>query len=106
MRVKRLHETIPEQAEREYSNYMVWKQQSLIEYIAMMSDVELPEEETSSVENGPMLMSLSRKYESKKFEKVKKFFDNGYWTDEMVRNSVEKGWITESEYSIITGIEY
>lgn len=35
---------------------------------------------------------------SKNYFKVKDYFDNGYWTKEMVKNSVLKNWITESEY--------
>lgn len=43
---------------------------------------------------------------SKKFNKVKDFYDQGFWTIEMVGNSVDKGWITEEEYLEITGEEY
>lgn len=43
---------------------------------------------------------------SKKFNKVKDFYDQGFWTIEMVGNSVAKGWITEEEYLEITGEEY
>lgn len=40
------------------------------------------------------------------FEKIKKWYDKGLWTDEMVRNAVVKGVITEEEYKEITGNEY
>lgn len=43
---------------------------------------------------------------SRKFKKVKEFFDDGFWTVEMVRNSVIKGWITEEEFFEITGEAY
>lgn len=43
---------------------------------------------------------------SKKFNKVKDFYDQGFWIIEMVGNSVAKGWITEEEYLEITGEEY
>lgn len=43
---------------------------------------------------------------SKKFNKVKKFFDDGFWTVEMVRNAVVKEWITAEEFKEITGEEY
>ena len=43
---------------------------------------------------------------SKKFNKVKDFYDQRFWTAEMVGNSVAKGWITEEEYLKITGEEY
>lgn len=43
---------------------------------------------------------------SKKFNKVKNFYEQGFWTTEMVKNSVVKGWITEEEYLEITGDEY
>lgn len=40
------------------------------------------------------------------FEKIKKFYDLGLWTESMVRNAVVKGVITEEEYKEITGQEY
>ena len=43
---------------------------------------------------------------SKKYEKVKYYYDNGYWNIEMVRNAVVKGWITEEEFAEITGENY
>lgn len=43
---------------------------------------------------------------SKRFTLVKKYFDNGFWTLEMVRNAVVKGWITAAEFAEITGEEY
>lgn len=43
---------------------------------------------------------------SKKYEKVKNYYDRGVWTIDMVRNAVVKGWITEAEFTEITGEEY
>ena len=43
---------------------------------------------------------------SKKFKLVKKYYDNGLWNKEMVRNAVVKGWITAAEYEEITGEVY
>lgn len=43
---------------------------------------------------------------SKKFNLVKKYYDEGFWTKEMVHNAVIKGWITEEEYYEIAGEEY
>ena len=43
---------------------------------------------------------------SRKFEKVKRFFNDGFWNVEMVRNSVTKGWITKDEFYEITGETY
>ena len=40
---------------------------------------------------------------SKKYAKVKLYYDRGVWTKEMVYNAVIKGWITEEEYEEITG---
>lgn len=42
---------------------------------------------------------------SKKFEKIKNFYDLGKWTKEMVWNAVEKGFITEEEYIEIIVVE-
>lgn len=41
-----------------------------------------------------------------KYDKVKRYFDNGYWTVSMVRNAVVKGWITAEQYAEITGEDY
>lgn len=35
------------------------------------------------------------------FEKIKRFYDMGLWTEEMVRNAVTKGVISEIEYEEI-----
>ena len=42
---------------------------------------------------------------SRKFEKVKEYYERGFWTAEMVRNAVIKGWITEEEFDIILKTE-
>lgn len=39
---------------------------------------------------------------SKKFEKVKNFYDNGLWNKTMVQNAVGR-WITEAEAEEILG---
>lgn len=41
-----------------------------------------------------------------KFEKVMMYYENGYWTLEMVRNAVIKNWITEDQFKEITGQDY
>ena len=43
---------------------------------------------------------------SKMYEKVKKYYDTGLWSEERVRNMVIKGIITEEEYKDIIGNEY
>ena len=43
---------------------------------------------------------------SKMYEKVKKYYDTGLWSEERVRNMVIKGYITEEEYASIVGKEY
>lgn len=40
------------------------------------------------------------------FEKIKKYYDDGLWNKEMVRNAVIKGKITPEEYAEITGDPY
>lgn len=41
-----------------------------------------------------------------KFEKVKKYFENGLWNVQRVANAVVKGWITVDEFREITGVVY
>ena len=43
---------------------------------------------------------------SRKFNIVKKHFDDGDWSVAMVRNAVVKGWITAIEFEEITGEQY
>lgn len=43
---------------------------------------------------------------SPKYDKVKNYYDKGYWTIDMVRNAVVKGWITEEEFTEITNEPY
>lgn len=42
---------------------------------------------------------------SKKFEKVKMYYDRGLWNKEMVYQAVGR-WITAEEYELITGEPY
>jgi hypothetical protein len=43
---------------------------------------------------------------SEKFEKVKYYYEYKHWTLTMVKNAVVKCWITEDEYTEITGLDY
>jgi len=43
---------------------------------------------------------------SKNFDKVKKYYDQGLWGINKVRQAVVKGWITEEEFKEITGQDY
>lgn len=43
---------------------------------------------------------------SKKYKMVKDYYDHGLWSIERVRLAVVKGWITEDEFTEITGDEY
>ena len=43
---------------------------------------------------------------SKNFEKVKRYYGDGLWSEGRVRNAVIKGWITAEEYTDITGKAY
>lgn len=40
------------------------------------------------------------------YDRIEKWYKQGLWTEAMVRNAVEKGVITEAEYTEITGREY
>jgi len=53
-----------------------------------------------------MSKKISIESHSKNFEKVKRYYDNGFWKKFMVYNIVAKGWITAAEYKEITGEEY
>lgn len=43
---------------------------------------------------------------SKKYELIKKYYDEKLWSITRVANMVVKGWITEEEYKLITGFTY
>ena len=43
---------------------------------------------------------------SDKYELVKRYYDEGLWDEQKVRRAVVKGWITEDEFTLITGKPY
>lgn len=43
---------------------------------------------------------------SRMYEKIKKYYDDGFWNEARVRNMVIKEIITEEEYRMIVGEEY
>ena len=43
---------------------------------------------------------------SKKYGKVKEYFEKNLWSVDRVANAVVKGWITTEEFIIITGVKY
>jgi hypothetical protein len=43
---------------------------------------------------------------SKKFDKVKGYYDKGFWNKKMVADAVVRGWITAAEYEEIVGEPY
>ena len=43
---------------------------------------------------------------SKMYEKIKRYYDTGLWSEERVRNMVIKGIITEEEYKDIVGKDF
>lgn len=43
---------------------------------------------------------------SVKYKTVKRYFDLKVWNTARVRMAVEKGWITETEFTEITGEAY
>lgn len=43
---------------------------------------------------------------SENFEKVKRFFTLKVWNETRVRNAVKMNWITEEEFTEITGKDY
>lgn len=43
---------------------------------------------------------------SKNYEKVKRFYDRGLWSEARVKNAVKMRWITQAEYELITGEKY
>lgn len=43
---------------------------------------------------------------SENYEKVKKYYEKGWWKLQWVRNAVIKGWITKDEFKEITGLDY
>lgn len=43
---------------------------------------------------------------SKNYEKVRRFYNLGVWNETRVRNAVKMGWITEEEFTEITGLPY
>lgn len=40
------------------------------------------------------------------YDRIKRFYDGGLWTDSMVGDAVDKGVITAEQYEEITGEKY
>lgn len=40
------------------------------------------------------------------FDKILKYYEQGFWTLEMLRNAVKKHKITAAEFLEITGVKY
>ena len=40
------------------------------------------------------------------YEKVKRWYELGLWSEQRVKNAVQKGAISAEEYEAITGAEY
>lgn len=49
---------------------------------------------------------MSNTEHSKKYEKIKGYYEAGFWKKSQVKNAVIKGWITADEYREITGESY
>lgn len=43
---------------------------------------------------------------SAKFEMIRDFYIQGFWSETKVRNAVVKNWITAEEFKEITGKDY
>ena len=43
---------------------------------------------------------------SKMYARIKKWYDDGIWSEQKVRDAVSGGWITSEEFQEITGEEY
>ena len=49
---------------------------------------------------------MAKSNHSAYFQKAKEKYDSGAWTKAMIRVLVEKGKLTEAEYTEITGEQY
>lgn len=102
----------------EYRNAQISNQQSLIEYIAVMSDIDLPVEEENTASMGGEELAVVNDVEDMEAQymddmelsthgkKAKYYYDSGFWTKKMVYNVTKKGWITPEEYEYITDDKY
>lgn len=50
----------------------------------------------------PMVLAL-RSEKSKRYDRVKQWYDRGYWDINMVEMAVQAGWITDEEFNEIVG---
>ena len=50
----------------------------------------------------PMVLAL-RAGKSKRYDRVKQWYDKGYWDINMVEMAVQAGWITDEEFNEIVG---
>lgn len=90
--------TPSEEKNNEYKSSQIFSQQSLIQYIAIMSDIELPSDEVNMNSEIAVMNTLSSNG-----KKAKYYYDSGFWTKTMLYNVTKKGWISQAEYEEITG---
>lgn len=53
-----------------------------------------------------ILKKIRRFLKMTKFERIKKYYDDGLWNIDRVSDAVVKGFITEEEFELITGQPY
>lgn len=87
-----------EEKNNEYKSSQIFSQQSLIQYIAIMSDIELPTDDMD-MDSGIAVMGTL----TPNGEKAKYYYDSGFWNKTMLYNVTKKGWISQAEYEEITG---
>ncbi len=49
---------------------------------------------------------MAKTAHSKNYEKVRDYYNGGFWSEARAKNAVAKGWITADEYAEITGRAY
>lgn len=91
----------PSLSESELGSQYIMSNIANMEYISMMSDIPLKKD---------ISMLPARDAHSPKFDNIKRFYDKGFWDIDMVSNAVtnptSNPWITEEEFTEITGQSY
>ena len=94
------------QAAVDNMNAKTERQSAMMDYFAMMCDVDIPMEENVATRNIATLALTHDTAKSREYDTVKAWHDKGMWNITMCRNAVLKGWTTPEEFKEITGEEY
>lgn len=101
MEIKRSGQAVADARRSENIAAAQAKGDAMLEYVAMMADVEIPYDEGEESPMGEGAVYMATVKLSAYAKKVQTFYLNGFWSASMVGDALEKGRITKKEHDAI-----